>query len=109
MESDIALSLELGYAASVAHFRAELAAVRAFLAYLMPVAVKPAKVRCPHYASIRRFYACAREAHLSAKADDAIRVALGGFLGREVISRESLSGSEWESAATAVKFGELTW
>jgi hypothetical protein len=97
--------------------REELPFVLAFLAHLTatqsPRSAATKKVsskpRCAHYASIRRFYAIARDAHLSVKADDAIRASLSRFLGREVSSRESLSGSEWESAATAVKCGELAW
>jgi len=97
--------------------REELPLVLSFLAHLTaiqaPESASATKVsskpRCAHYASIRRFYAIARDAHLSVKADDAIRASLGRYLGREVSSRESLSGSEWESAATAVKCGELAW
>jgi hypothetical protein len=97
--------------------REELPHVLAFLAHLTAIqAPKVAaakkvtsKPRCAHYASIRRFYAIARDAHLSVKADDTIRASLSRYLGRSIESRESLSGSEWESAATAVKCGELTW
>jgi hypothetical protein len=115
LASDIGLSMKLQYAASVAHFRSELESVTAFLAHLeatakaAPAKKVSSKPRCLHYASIRRFYAIARDAHLSVKDDDAIRASLSRFLGRSIESRESLSGSEWESAATAVKCGELTW
>jgi hypothetical protein len=97
--------------------REELPFVLAFLAHLTatqsPRSAATKKVsskpRCAHYASIRRAFACAREAGLDTKADAAMRAAFSRFLGRTIESREEMNGSDWESAATAVKCGELTW
>ncbi len=102
---------------AAAQAREELPLVLAFLAHLTaiqgPKVVAAKKVsskpRCAHYASIRRAFACAREAGLDTKADAKMRESFSRFLGRTIESREEMNGSEWESTATAVKCGELTW
>jgi hypothetical protein len=94
-------------AAKLAAVRAELEAVRAFLAQLAPVAAKPA--RCEFYPVIRRCYAIAREAGLNVKADDAMRAAFSRFLGREVETRETLRAGDWLLIGNAIKAQRLSW
>jgi hypothetical protein len=93
--------------------REELPMVMAFLATLTaiqaPKSVAATKVSCAHFPAIKRAFAIAHEAGLDTKADAKMRAAFGRYLGREVSSRNSLSGSEWDMAATAVKCGELAW
>jgi hypothetical protein len=81
---------------------------------VVPVAVvpvKPAKVRCRHYASIKTFFAVARDAGLdtSAASRDRVRGALGVFVGRRLASRNEVTGAEWQGAAQAIKTGRLFW
>lgn len=96
-------------AAKLAAVRAELEAVRAFLAQLAPVAAKPAKVRCAWYRDIRRCYAVAREAGLDVKNSAAMREAFSRFLGREVESREALRAGDWCAVSEGIKTRRLAW
>jgi DNA-binding Lrp family transcriptional regulator len=97
-------------AAKLAAHRAELDAVRAFIAYLVPVAAKPEKApRCAFYREIRRCYAIAREAGLDVKADARMRAAFSRFLGREVETRETLRAGDWLLVADAIKSRRLAW
>jgi hypothetical protein len=76
-----------------------------------PVAVKPIKVRCAHYLSIKTFFAVARDAGLdtTATSRDRVRGALGVFVGRRLASRNEVTGPEWSGAAQAIKTGRLFW
>jgi hypothetical protein len=97
-------------AAKLASHRAELNAVRAFLAQIAPVATKPAKApRCAWYREVRKTFACARQRGLNLKDDAGMRRAFSRYLGREVASRETLNGREWADVADGVKAGLLTW
>ncbi len=74
--------------------------------------IAPAKVnvvRCPHWKSIKRAYAIARECGLNTRNADAFRAACSRFLCREIESRDELRGSDWEAIGTAIKCGELAW
>ncbi len=83
----------------------ELADVRAFLAYLQQEAPDAASAaqsatnhrragvkRCPHFKAIRRCYAIAADRGLNVKEEPAMRRAFGRALGREVTTREELTG-----------------
>jgi hypothetical protein len=74
-------------------------------------ATKPAKVRCAHYASIKTFFAVARDAGLdtTGASRDRVRGALGVWLGRRLASRNEVTGAEWSGAAQAIKTGRLFW
>lgn len=75
------------------------------------VEAKPAKVRCPHYKAIQRFFAIARDAGLdtSKAAKPAIRHAMESAMGRCVNSRSEVTGAEWATMGAQVKTGKLCW
>jgi uncharacterized Zn finger protein (UPF0148 family) len=73
------------------------------------VEAKPAKVRCPHVATIREFARVAREAGLSMADKDRARGAMGVYLGKRIASRSELTANDWENGITAVKAGVLFW
>ena len=60
---------------------------------------------------MRRFFAVAKAAGLSLKFGDcdAMKLALGKYLGCRVISRRDLSAGHWAEAAAAVELGILFW
>ncbi len=103
-------------AAKLAAHRAEMEAVRAFLAQLESAAAAPEaastrakKVRCAWYRDIRRAFAIAREVGCDTKADEAMRAAFSRFLGRTIESREALDGYDWVEVGDAMKAGLLAW
>jgi hypothetical protein len=102
----IALAVETDKPAIEKYFRSEVANARAFLAYHAP---KPTAPRCPHWNCIKRAYAIMREAGLNSKADAAMRAAFSRYLGREVESRDTLSGGEWLLLGDAIKGNRLAW
>jgi hypothetical protein len=76
------------------------------------VEAKPAKVRCPHYATIKAFFAAAKENGLDTVTEagkDRCRGALGLYIGKRINSRAELSANDWENGITAVKAGILFW
>jgi hypothetical protein len=99
----------------------EVDAVKSFIEYLesgetpddaparvaAPVAAKP--VRCPWAREIRRCFAIASEHGLDTRNDEAMRKAFSAFLGRDIETREDMSGLEWVRVANAVKYDGLTW
>jgi hypothetical protein len=108
------------YASESVFVAVNRAAENAFFAMMEPdaapvvaqaPAVKPAKVRCAHYASIKTFFAVARDAGLdtSGASRDRVRGALGVFVGRRLASRNEVTGAEWQGAAQAIKTGRLFW
>ena len=72
-------------------------------------APREAQARCPFYRAIRRAYAIMREAGLNPKAEAAMRAAFARYLGREIESRESLSGGDWLLLGDAIKGNRLAW
>jgi alkylated DNA nucleotide flippase Atl1 len=72
---------------------------------------RPQKQRCPWHRSIRRFFAIAKERDLdvSQQNEEAIRVALSAFFGKEIESRSTLTATDWFEAGTAVKKKKLVW
>jgi hypothetical protein len=93
---------------SVEHWQA-----RAFAA-LAPV--EPAKVekvaRCPHYATIKAFFAAAKDSGLDTITEDGkdrCRGALGVYIGKRIASRAELTANDWENGITALKAGVLFW
>jgi hypothetical protein len=65
--------------------------------------------RCPWFRLIRAFYGAAQGRNLDTKNDEAIRAALGRFVGRNIESRAELRAGEWNDAAAAVRRGQLAW
>lgn len=78
---------------------------------MVPQQAKPApkKARCDFYKHIKAFFACARENGLDTNAKEACRAAIGMFLGRRILSREDLTGPEWQSCTLAIGAGKLFW
>lgn len=90
--------------------------MRAFAALAPVEVVEPAKAakvaRCPHYATIKTFFAAAREYGLdtiSEAGKDRCRGALGVYLGKRINSRAELTANDWENGITGVKSGVLFW
>lgn len=117
LERGITLAVETGKDAIEAYFRAEVANARAFLAFHAPKPAAPKQSaqreasapRCSFHREIRRAFAIMREAGLDAKNSDAMREAFARFLGREITSREELTGNEWNWLGSAIKRRELAW
>lgn len=74
----------------------------------MPVPA-PKKARCVFWKHIKKFFAIAREHGLDTNAKEACRAAIGMFLGRRILSREDLTGPEWELCANGIKGNRLFW
>lgn len=67
------------------------------------------KVRCPHYAAIKEFFAVAKEKGLDTAQKDRARGAVGMLLGKRIESRAALTGEEWTFATSALRMGKLIW
>jgi len=93
---------------------AELQDVHTFLASLVAAPEKAAqsatnRPRCPHYKSIRRTFAIAKDCGLNVKDEAAMRRAFGRALGRQIETREELNGNDWEAVGNMMRRGALTW
>jgi hypothetical protein len=64
---------------------------------------------CMRVRAMRRFFGFAVSAGLDTAADDAMRSALGNFLGRYLWRRKAVSACEWMVCGDAVQAGILIW
>ena len=69
----------------------------------------PAKPRCSWAAAIRFAFGIAKGAGLDTKADDAMRAAVGRYLGLVVASRSELTAGDWLAVGDGIRRGELAW
>jgi len=71
-------------------------------------AKKEKLARCAHFKTIKAAYQCARERGLNVKDCEGMRRFCSRVLGREIESRSSMSGRDWNLVVLAIKDG-ATW
>lgn len=73
------------------------------------VEAKPAKVRCPHYKAIRRFFAVAKSANLDTSNKKGMRAAFSAMLGKTVTTRADLQAADYGRAIQNIENGLMWW
>ncbi len=97
------------------HFEGELRHVRAFIAYLVGSVAnvaqtgKESQTRCTFHKAIRRTFAIAKDRGLDVKDETGMRAAFGRALGRQIESRDELTGGDWQAVGDMMKAGALSW
>jgi hypothetical protein len=65
--------------------------------------------KCVFYKSVRRCFAIAAAAGLDTKQDTEFRAACSRVLGRNIESREAMTGGDWLLVGNAIKAQRLAW
>ena len=73
------------------------------------VEAAPAKVRCPHYKLIRKFYVVAKKAGLNCDNKKGMRAAFSAMLGRAIITRADMKAADWSRAIAEVEAAAIWW